>query len=167
MRALSSITASVLKQMSPLIGRCFHFIYFAYNFFVQVEHFKALVYEVKWSEVKVTQSCLTLCNPMDYTVHGILQARILEWVAFPFSRGSSQPRNRSQVSCIAGGFFTSWATNILLLKLRVNSINIFTQWDYYMNFLCCLFLIYASWKKILLSLFSTLCKAQCTFKTVH
>ena len=44
-------------------------------------------------EVKVTQSCLTLGDPMDYTVHGILQARILEWVAFPFSRGSSQPRS--------------------------------------------------------------------------
>ena len=46
---------------------------------------------------------------MDYTVHGILQARILEWVAFPFSRGSSQPRNWARVSCIAGGFFTNWA----------------------------------------------------------
>ena len=44
-------------------------------------------------KVKVPQSCPTLCNPMDYTVHGILQARILEWVAFPFSRGSSQPRS--------------------------------------------------------------------------
>ena len=43
--------------------------------------------EVKWSGVKVTQSCPTLCDPMGYTVHGILQARILEWVAFPFSRG--------------------------------------------------------------------------------
>ena len=42
--------------------------------------------------MKVTQSCMTLCNPMDYTVHGILQARILEWVVVPFSRGSSQPR---------------------------------------------------------------------------
>ena len=49
-------------------------------------------------KVKVTQSCLTLCNPMDYTVHGILQAKILEWVAFPFSKGSSQPRDRTQVS---------------------------------------------------------------------
>ena len=46
---------------------------------------------------------------MDYTVHGILQARILEWVAFPSSRGSSQPRDPTQVSHIAGGFFTSWA----------------------------------------------------------
>ena len=44
-------------------------------------------------KVKVTQSCLTLYNPVDYTVHGILQASILEWVAFPFSRGSSQPRD--------------------------------------------------------------------------
>ena len=62
-------------------------------------------------KVKVAQSCPTLCNPMDYTDLGILQARILEWVvAFPFSRGSSQPRDRTQVSRIAGGFFTSWAT---------------------------------------------------------
>ena len=45
------------------------------------------------SEVKAAQLCPTLCDPMDYTVHGILQARILEWVAFPFSRGSSQPRS--------------------------------------------------------------------------
>ena len=48
---------------------------------------------------------------MDYTVPGILQARILEWVAFPFSRGSSQHRDQTQVSHIAGGFFTSWATS--------------------------------------------------------
>ena len=47
---------------------------------------------------------------MNYIVHGILQARILESVAFPFSRGSSQPRDQTQVSCIAGGFFTSLAT---------------------------------------------------------
>ena len=43
-------------------------------------------------KVKVTQTCPTLCDPVDYTVHGILQARILEWVAFLFSRGSSNPR---------------------------------------------------------------------------
>ena len=61
-------------------------------------------------KVKVTQLCPTGCDPMDYTVHWHLQARILEWVAFPFSRGSSQPRDWTQVSRIAGGFFTSWAT---------------------------------------------------------
>ena len=55
-------------------------------------------------EVKVVQSCLTLCDP--HTVQGFLQARMLEWVAFAFSRGSSQPRDGTQVSCIAGGFFT-------------------------------------------------------------
>ena len=44
------------------------------------------------SRVKVTQSSPTICDTMDYTVHEILQARILDWVAFPFSRGSSQPR---------------------------------------------------------------------------
>ena len=61
-------------------------------------------------KVKVTQSCLTLCDPMDYLVRRIPQARILEWVTFPFSRGSSQPRDWTQVSRIAGRFFTSWAT---------------------------------------------------------
>ena len=61
-------------------------------------------------KVKVVQSCPTLCDPVDYIVHGILQARILEWVAFPFSRGSSQPRGRTQVARIVDGFFTSWAT---------------------------------------------------------
>ena len=59
----------------------------------------------------VTQSCPTLCDPTDCSplgspVHGILQARILEWVAIPFCRGSSQPRVRIQVSSTAGRFFT-------------------------------------------------------------
>ena len=64
---------------------------------------------VKWSEVKVAQSCPTLCDPTNYKIHGILQARILEWVSIPFSRGSSQSRDQTQVSLIAGGFHTSWA----------------------------------------------------------
>ena len=56
-----------------------------------------------------SESCLCpdLCDPMGYTVHGIPQARILEWVAVPFSRGSSQPRDQTHVSHIEGGFFTS------------------------------------------------------------
>ena len=70
----------------------------------QVCFFEVLTCPVK---VKVAQSCLTVCNRMDYTVHGILQARILEWVAFPFSRVSFQPRDQTQVSCIAGGLFNS------------------------------------------------------------
>ena len=65
---------------------------------------------LEWKKVKVAQLCPTLCDPMNYTVRGILQARSLEWVAFPFSRGSSQPRDWTQVSLIAGRFFTSWAT---------------------------------------------------------
>ena len=64
---------------------------------------------------EVAQSCPTLCNPMGCnipgsSVHGILQARILEWVAISFSRGSSRPRDRTQVSCIIGRCFTIWAT---------------------------------------------------------
>ena len=63
----------------------------------------------------VDQSCPTLCNPMDCSssgssVPGILQARVLEWVAYPFYRGSSWPRNWTRVSWIVGRFFTSWAT---------------------------------------------------------
>ena len=58
-------------------------------------------------KVKIAQPCPTLCDPMGYPVHGILQARILEWVAFSFSRRSSQPRDRTQASLIAGGFYTS------------------------------------------------------------
>ena len=59
----------------------------------------------------VTQSCTTVRDPLDCSlpgssVHGILQERILEWVAIPFSRGISLTRDRTQVSCIAGGFFT-------------------------------------------------------------
>ena len=68
------------------------------------------MYFSSYVKVKIIQSCPTLCDPMDYTVHGILQARILEWVASPFSRGSSQPRDLTQVSHIAGGFFTRLAT---------------------------------------------------------
>ena len=65
----------------------------------------ALFHSFSW--LKVTPSCPNLCDPMYYTAHGILQARILEGVAFPFSRGSSQPRDQTQVSCIAGEFFTA------------------------------------------------------------
>ena len=66
-------------------------------------------------KVKVAQSCPTLWDPMDYTIRGILQARILEWVTFPFSRGLSQPRGQTQVSLVAGGFFTSQATVLVLV----------------------------------------------------
>ena len=60
---------------------------------------------LKLSRVKVAQLCLTLWDPMDDTVHGILQARILEWVAFSFSRESPQPRDRTQVSTLQADSF--------------------------------------------------------------
>ena len=75
--------------------------------------------------VKVTQLCPALCDPLDCTVHGIFQARILEWVTFPFSRGSSQFRYRTQVSCIAGGFFTNWATREAHLGIKIKSLKFF------------------------------------------
>ena len=89
-------------------------------------------------KMKVAQSCPTLCDPVDYTVYGILQARILEWIVIPFSRGSSQPRNWTQVSHSAGGFFTSWATreapDVRLQYIRMK--------DTYGIFFFCLFHIY-------------------------
>ena len=74
-----------------------------------------LFYFMNMCQVFVTQSCWTLCNPMNcslpgFSVHGILQARILQWVAISSSRGSSQSRDWTWLSCISGGFFTIWAT---------------------------------------------------------
>ena len=60
--------------------------------------------------MKVAQLFPTLCDPMDYTVHGTLQARILEWSAFPFPRGSPQLRDGTQISHIAGRLSAGWAT---------------------------------------------------------
>ena len=68
-----------------------------------------LHYVLYTCEVEVAQSCPTLCDPMDFIVHGILQARILERIAYPFSSRSSRPRNWTRLSCIAGRFFTNWA----------------------------------------------------------
>ena len=73
----------------------------------------------------VSQSCPTLCNPMDCSppgssVHEIFQTRILEWVAISFSRGSSQPRDQTQVFCTAGRFFTNWATREALGSITTN-----------------------------------------------
>ena len=75
--------------------------------------------------VLVAQLCLILCNPMDCSlpgssVHGILQARILECVAIPFSRESSRPRDQTQISCIRGRVFTVWATREAQWRIYVN-----------------------------------------------
>ena len=70
----------------------------------------------------------------DYTVHGILQAIILEWGFFPFSRGSSQPRNRIGVSCIADGFFTNWAIREALICVASGKINVVqTLWKMFLK----------------------------------
>ena len=69
------------------------------------------------------------CSPPGYSVPGLLQARILEWVAIPFSRGFSQNRDQTQVSHTAGRFFTIWATKIMLASktelLKIPSHSIF------------------------------------------
>ena len=85
--------------------------------------------------VLVAQSCLTLCDPTNcslpgFSVHGILQAKILEWIAIPFSRGTSQPRDRTLVSWLIGRFFTIWATekrSPILSGLLLQGGLVFTQ----------------------------------------
>jgi len=91
---------------------------------------------------EVSQSCLTLCNPMDCnlpgsSVHGILQARVLEWVAISFSRRSSQPRDQTQVAHVAGRCFTIWATCVRFLwkllfksKLHINTVSFLSLLSY-------------------------------------
>ena len=79
--------------------------------------------EVKWSEV--TQLRPTLCDPTDCSlpgssIHGIFQARTLEWVAISFSRRSSQPRDWTQFSRIVGRRFTEWATREVVVKLEID-----------------------------------------------
>ena len=89
------------------------------------------MHQAQWSpeqsEVLVAQSCPTLCDhmecsPLAPSVHAIFQARILEWVAIPFSGESSRPRDQTQVSRIAGRLFTIWATREAPLKPKVVSI---------------------------------------------
>ena len=89
--------------------------------------------------VELLQSCLILCNPTDCgwpgsSVHGILQERILEWVAMLSSRGSSRPRDRTCFSCLAGGFFTAEppnpCTDLLMARIHVKgeNISVSNQW---------------------------------------
>ena len=70
-------------------------------------------------KMKVAQLCPTVCDPTDCVVHGILQARILEWVAFPFSRRSSQPRDWTRVSNIVDRCFIVWATREVLCNFSL------------------------------------------------
>ena len=92
---------------------------------------KGHIYQGEIDILLVAQSCPILCNPMDcsttgFSVHAILQAKILEWGAIPFSRESSWPKDWTRVSCIAGRFFTIWATRGVYLV--VNIINHEIEW---------------------------------------
>ena len=87
-------------------------IYSTYNF-------KQFSLNNSLNKSEVTQLCPTLCNPVDCSlpgssVHGIFQAIVLEWIVISFSRGSSRPKDRTQVSCIVDRRFTAWATREVL-----------------------------------------------------
>ena len=87
-------------------------IFFFTNWAIREAHMNSGLNSLPYTALAkvMSNSAMLLTVPPGSSVHGLLQARIVEWVAFPFSRGSSQPRDQTQVSCIAGGFFTSWAT---------------------------------------------------------
>ena len=80
--------------------------------------------EVKWNE-----RCLVVSEPMDYTVHGILQASMLKWVAFPLSKGSSQPRNQAGVSCIAARLYQLSSEGGPESAGKANSLQFTDIWD--------------------------------------
>ena len=110
------VTVHGITKNQTWLGDCFHFPEFLCSSgpyaCISLDTGEILLKKVK---MLVTQSCPTLCDPMDCnlpgsSVHGILQARILEWIAICSSRGSSWLRDWTQVSCIAGRFFTVWAT---------------------------------------------------------
>ena len=102
--------------------RTYSFYIISFDFLMCINWILLLPLANRWendydseSESEVSQLCPTLCDPMDRSIpgssiHGIFQARVLEWVAVSFSRGYSRPRNRMQVSCIVGRCFTVWAT---------------------------------------------------------
>ena len=110
-------------------GRLFLWIFYKWSL-------KALISYCVCAACLVGQSCLTLCDSVDYSppgfsVHEILQARILEWAAIPFSRGSSPPRDWTGIYCIAGRFFIIWATREAQYHmLQSNSILICSLWDF-------------------------------------
>ena len=84
--------------------------------------------------VHLVLSSPILCDLMDYTVHGILQARILEWVAFPFYRGSSRPRYQTGVSCIADRFLPNWAIREAKnYKSTTKSMQLWRKWTKYVR----------------------------------
>ena len=114
-------------NQGSLQGNCFHLQILSKSFKI-----------IDISIAVLSWLSLALCNPMDCSppgssVHGILQARILEWVAISSSRGSSQPRDRTQVSCIAGRFFTDWA----MREARVNLIRFYFLLLYFCFYFCC------------------------------
>ena len=88
-----------------------------FNFIHLEFHLSGAVPRLKVKKWKLL-SHVRLCNSTGYIVHGTLQTRILQWVPFPFSRESSQPRDRTQIPCIAGGFFNSWTTRETRTRVR-------------------------------------------------
>ena len=128
--------ASFCYTAKWISSTCAYYILFFLNFlttYFTTDHgvafpglcsqFSSVIYLICWCCI-VTKSCQKLCELMDCSlpgssVHGISQGRILEWVAISFSRVSSQPKLRTQVSCIAGKFFTIWATKEALSILSI------------------------------------------------
>ena len=121
------LARSAILAVEPKRFRCMWsgvFCYFMLNFYLKLQKLPKrwlwcffLPLQAKCESESVSRSVMSDsehhgdCSLPGFSVHEILQARILEWIAMPFSRGSAQPRDWTQVSCIMGGFFTLWATS--------------------------------------------------------
>ena len=106
------ILREILSCVRVESSRPYFFLSLILKLVFQFQSIKCMIRE---SESEVARLCPTLCDPMDCSlsassIHWIFQARVLEWIAIYFSRGSSQPRYQTQVSRIAGRRFTFWAT---------------------------------------------------------
>ena len=108
-----SLRKAFLSLLAILWNSAFRWVYLSFSPLPLASLLFSAIFKASLSEV--AHSCPTLCDCVDCSlpgssIHGILQARILEWVAISFSRGSSWPRDQSQVSCIGGRCFSLWAT---------------------------------------------------------
>ena len=124
--SVNRLSFFIIKRRKNNSSLCINMIYFSITIVIlrKLSPFKVALVALQKCECCVSCSVDSMdCRPPGFSLHGILQARILEWVAMAFSRASSWPRDQNQVSCTAGRFFTDWDTREALQKCEALSKN--------------------------------------------